>query len=267
MTERPEDQRPEEAPTPTPKTAYRLLALVRGKPAVTPGERAEAALTFPHLIAREVLAAMLFLAFLILVSLIFNAPLEEQANPARTPNPAKAPWYFAGLQEMLTYFDPWLAGVALPTVIIIGLFLIPYLDLAPTQGIGRWFAWRARRIQIVFFTACLTFWFFLILTGVFFRGPAWEWYWPWESWEIHKESKVVLRNLPMWAGLLVMGVHLAGGILAAWILRRRRFPDVPAWAYYFSAAMLVLSLGVPLKMIFRFGLHIKYILQTPWFNI
>ncbi len=265
MTEAPKDQQSQERAT--PKTAYRLLALVRGKPAATPEERTEQVLTFPHLVGREVLAAMLFLAILVVASLLFNAPLEAQADPARTPNPAKAPWYFAGLQELLTYFDPWLAGVALPAVIIIGLFLIPYLDLASGRGIGRWFAWRERRIQIVFFSACLAFWFFLVAIGVWFRGPAWEWYWPWESWEIHKESKVTLSSLPQWAGLLVMSAHLLGGMAAAWALRRRRFQALPALNYYFSAAMLVLSLGVPLKMVFRFVFDIKYILVTPWFNI
>ncbi|NIR02157.1 MAG: cytochrome C, partial [Gemmatimonadales bacterium] len=107
---------------------YRLLAVVRGKPAITPEERRNQVLTFPHLVGREVLAAMLCLALLFAFSLVFDAPLEEHADPALTPNPAKAPWYFSGLQELLTYFDPWLAGVVLPAIIVGGLILIPYLD-------------------------------------------------------------------------------------------------------------------------------------------
>jgi hypothetical protein len=264
MTREPEDRDGEEAAAPG---SYRLLAVVRGKPAITPEERREQVLTFPHLVGREVLAAMLFLALLVAASLVFNAPLEEHADPALTPNPAKAPWYFAGLQELLTYFDPWLAGVVLPAIIAAGLILIPYLDAVPNRGIGRWFSSRERRIQVVFFTCCLALWFLLIAVGVWFRGPGWEWYWPWESWEIHKESGVILRSLPLSIGLLAVGAYLLAGLGVAWALQRRRFRDVPPLIYCLSAAFVVLSIGVPLKIILRFGLHIKYILVTPWFNI
>jgi hypothetical protein len=265
MTREPEDRPGEEATA--ANGSYRLLAVVRGKPAITPEERREQVLTFPQLVGREVLAAMLFLALLIVVSLLFNAPLEEHANPALTPNPAKAPWYFAGLQELLTYFDPWLAGVILPAIIVVGLIVIPYLDTVSDRGIGRWFAFRERRMQVIFFTCCLALWFLLIAVGVWFRGPGWQWYWPWESWDVHKESGVTLRSLPPSIGLLGLGAFLMAGMGAARALYRRHFRDVSPLKYVLSVVFLLLSLGLPLKIILRFSFHIKYILVTPWFNI
>ncbi|TMA38150.1 MAG: cytochrome C, partial [Deltaproteobacteria bacterium] len=85
--------------------------------------------TWPHLVRNEFLIACGVMILLIVWSLLVDAPLEEPANPTRTPNPSKAPWYFLGLQEMLVFFDPWHAGVVLPTFIILGLMVIPYLDI------------------------------------------------------------------------------------------------------------------------------------------
>src|SRR5512140_1746884 len=83
---------------------------------------------FPYLVFKEFLAALLISILLLIWSLAINAPLLPEANPGKTENPAKAPWYFVGLQELLVYFDPWIAGVAIPTLIIVGLMAIPYLD-------------------------------------------------------------------------------------------------------------------------------------------
>jgi len=90
---------------------------------------------WPHLVRMEFLVAIFVMVVLIVWSLVIDAPLEEPANPTRTPNPSKAPWYFLGLQEMLVYFDPWHAGVVLPTFIIIGLMMIPFIDIN-TKGSG-----------------------------------------------------------------------------------------------------------------------------------
>src|SRR5437773_346033 len=87
--------------------------------------------TWPHLVRNEFLISIGIILLLIVWSLLVDAPLEEPANPTRTPNPSKAPWYFLGLQEMLVFFDPWHAGVVLPTFIILGLMVIPYLDINP----------------------------------------------------------------------------------------------------------------------------------------
>src|ERR1051326_521264 len=87
--------------------------------------------TWPHLVRGEFLVTIFVIVVLTLWALLLDAPLEEPANPTRTPNPSKAPWYFLGLQEMLVYFDPWHAGVVLPTFIIIGLMVIPFIDINP----------------------------------------------------------------------------------------------------------------------------------------
>ena len=123
------------------------------------------------------------------------APLEPLADPNKTPNPSKAPWYFVGLQELLVYFDPWIAGVVLPTLIIVGLMAIPYIDKSP-HGIGE-YNYKDRKFAVIVFSLGTAFWFILIIVGYFFRGPSWQWYWPWESWEIHKEAHVLTTVGPL----------------------------------------------------------------------
>jgi len=150
---------------------------------------------WPDFIIPTAMVMVVVTVILILASIQFNAPLEEMANPSHTPNPSKAPWYFVGLQEMLVYFDPWIAGVVLPGLIIIGLILIPYLD--PTvSGIGNYplsrKVWKQRPFAVSIFVTGFAMWFLLILIGQYFRGPNWQWYWPWESWAIEKTSQAKL---------------------------------------------------------------------------
>ena len=100
-----------------------------------------------------------------------KAPLEEPANPTDSPNPSKAPWYFLGLQEMLVYYDPWLAGVVLPSLIIVGLMAIPYIDTNP-KGNG-YFTFRERKWEItIFLSGFVVLWCTLIALGTFLRGPT-----------------------------------------------------------------------------------------------
>src|SRR5687768_2793436 len=87
--------------------------------------------TWPYLVRLEFLTSLVVMIVMTVWSITIDAPLEEPANPNKTPNPSKAPWYFLGLQEMLVYFDPWMAGVVLPTMIILGLMVIPYVDINP----------------------------------------------------------------------------------------------------------------------------------------
>ena len=104
-------------------------------------------------------------------SITLNAPLEEPANPNLTMNPAKAPWYFLGLQEMLVYFDPWIAGVVMPTMIIVGLMVIPYIDTNPL-GSG-YYTWKQRKFSIgTFLFGFIILWVSMILIGTFIRGPG-----------------------------------------------------------------------------------------------
>jgi len=178
---------------------------------------------WPHLVSREFLAALLTTVVLFVWSIVLQAPLEEQANPNVTPNPSKAPWYFVGLQELLVYFDPWIAGVVLPTVIILGLMAIPYVDINP-KGVGYYPRMQWRRAGIIplwspverpfavsVFLFGIVLWFVLIFIGYYCRGPNWEWYWPWEEWSHRRISKMTLKNLPnLWGGLLLLSYFLQG---------------------------------------------------------
>jgi cytochrome b-561 len=132
---------------------------------------------WPHLLYRELLVALGVVVALHAISLIFMAPLEEMADPTRTPNPAKAPWYFLGLQE-LVHYSALIGGVIVPTLLVLALLVLPYLDRAPV-GSGQWFA-RERRIANAVFTTLAALMVVLTITGTFFRGANWAWVWPWK---------------------------------------------------------------------------------------
>ncbi len=178
---------------------------------------------WPHLVSRELVAALLMMLILVVWSMMMNAPLETMANINVTPNPSKAPWYFLGLQELLVYFDPWIAGVVLPTVIVVGLMAIPYVDTNP-KGVGTWpkMAWSRRGVLPVWtpterpfavsvFMLGLVMWFTLIFIGVYCRGPNWEWYWPWEAWSHRRITKLTLKNIPNLYGAAVLLAYFALG--------------------------------------------------------
>lgn len=179
--------------------------------------------TWPHLISREFLAVLLVTLLLFIWSMVINAPLEAQANLNVTPNPSKAPWYFLGLQELLVYFDPWLAGVVLPTIIMVGLMAIPYVDTNP-KGVGYWakMKWKKlgwlpvwypeeRPFAVSMFMLGTTLWFVLIFIGTFCRGPNWEWYWPGEAWSYRRLTKLTVKNIPnLWGMVLLASYFLMG---------------------------------------------------------
>ncbi len=137
------------------------------------GKQEDKVYTWPHLISSEFVALLSILAFLLVFSSLVDAPLQELANPTESPNPAKAPWYFLGLQELLLYFHPMVAGVTLPGAIITGLIALPYLDRNPSQRPEN------RRTALTIYTLFLVFWATLTITGSFFRGPGLNWVWPW----------------------------------------------------------------------------------------
>jgi len=121
-------------------------------------------------------------------SLTLSAPLEEPSNPNVTMNPAKAPWYFLGLQEMLVYFDPWMAGVVMPTLIIVGLMAIPYIDANPL-GNG-YYTYKQRKYAIwTFLIGFIGLWVAMITIGTFIRGPGWMWFWPTEVWDAEQRYR------------------------------------------------------------------------------
>jgi menaquinol-cytochrome c reductase cytochrome b/c subunit len=163
---------------PTPKKGtddkHRLLALVppEGIQRVE-REQGDRVNVWPHLLVEEFVAMLILSAGLIIFSTFLNAPLRQLANPNLTPNPSKAPWYFLGLQELLRYFHPMIAGITIPTFILVGLAAVPYVDRNPSVRPGD------RKIAITMFTLLFCFGATLTIIGCFFRGPGYNWIWPW----------------------------------------------------------------------------------------
>ena len=160
---------------PEVKVTQRLLTVVKAKPIQKPvSEPVDKVNTWPHLMLPEFVSLMAMTAFLILLSAILQAPLLEEANPNVTPNPAKAPWYFLGLQELLSYWDPQIAGVMIPLVLGVVLWMaFPYIDRNPETHPSK------RKFAIMFYTFFLAGAGILTIIGVLFRGPGWNWVYPW----------------------------------------------------------------------------------------
>src|SRR5260221_7506970 len=147
---------------------------------------------WPDLVYTEMLCMVIGMIILVAWGLAFQAPIEQPANPSRTPNPSKAPWYFLGLQEMLVYYDPWLAAGVFPSLIIVGLLAIPYIDRNP-KGAG-YYSFNERKFAIIpFLFGFLILWVTLIFLGTFLRGPGWNFFGPFEEWDPHKV--LVLNNV------------------------------------------------------------------------
>ena len=153
---------------------HRLLAMVPPEGIQRAEARQEDKVNvWPHLLLREAVAAFAMFAFVTVFSMVVNAPLRELANSNLTPNPSKAPWYFLGLQELLRYFHPMVAGVTIPGIALLILMATPYFDRNPSMRPEN------RKLAIMMFTTFLMFWAILVLAGSFFRGPSFEWVWPW----------------------------------------------------------------------------------------
>jgi hypothetical protein len=165
-------------PTPRPGAPdkHRLLALVppEGVQRVE-REQGDRINVFPHLLIEEFVSLLVVSFFLIVFSAFVNAPLRELANPNLTPNPSKAPWYFLGLQELLRYFHPMIAGVIIPTLILVGLGAVPFVDRNPSTKPGD------RKLVITLFTMLFMFGATLTIAGSFFRGTGFNWAWPWSQ--------------------------------------------------------------------------------------
>jgi hypothetical protein len=219
----------------------------------------------PHLVFKEFIAVVIASSILLVWSLVQNAPLRSIADPNKTENPAKAPWYFVGLQELLVYFDPWIAGVTIPMLIIIGLMLIPYLDTT-NVGVGE-YRLRGRRAAIFTFVFGFAMWIILILVGQFLRGPNWQFYWPWEDWAVAKSAEETLVNFPLWAGVVFLVVYFSIGLGLPALLYRRLYRQLGAVRYFTGMILVLLMYGIVVKIILRLAFNIRYILATPWFNI
>ncbi len=262
--------------------------MAQGLPTLEKAESEQKVMVFPYLIYIEFVVALFYSIMLVLWSIFLKAPLEDPANPTLSPNPSKAPWYFLGLQEMLVYFDPWIAGVLLPTFIIIGLCAIPYLDT--NHKSSGYYSFKERRMIITsFLFGFWILWILLIITGTFLRGPNWNFFGPFEEWNVHKLVPLLNVNLSeffwiKWLGkglpkfwlirelpgiMLVGAYFLVPPLLLAKTVFKKIY-DVQGAVRYFISIMLVLTmLALPIKMYLRWAFNLKYIVGIPefFFNI
>lgn len=245
-------------------------------------------LSWPNLVWVILLMMLALTVFFWTVSFMAYAPLEEMAEWAKTPNPAKAPWYFIGLQELLVYFDPWIAGVMLPNQILIGLILIPYVDVTPNEQ-GSYDQSR-RQFAFWFFTFGIAFWFLLIIMGQFLRGPSWQFYWPIIDYDIGsdhwvregvplKEAGSKTVSFPFSVGLASLAIFGIGGmlfpIIAAKMFNKAAFGKkldtylqmLGPIKYFVVQSHLLMMIGTVIKMVLRLGFNVKYIIETPWFKV
>ncbi|MBI4616162.1 MAG: cytochrome C [Planctomycetes bacterium] len=243
----------------------------------------ETVYVWPHLLKIELLATIIVTVILMVWSVGLDAPLEEPSNPNLTMNPAKAPWYFLGLQEMLVYFDPWIAGVVLPTLIIVGLMAIPYCDINPL-GNG-YYTFRQRKFAILtFFFGFHVLWLLLIFIGVFVRGPGWMWFWPGTTWDHTRliyETNRDLHQMPLigitdpniamvFGGVVVLLYFVLGGGLLHWGAKKFMGETYARMNLFQIATMqflMLMMMSLPVKTVLRLVFRIKYVWVTPWFSI
>lgn len=167
----------------------------------------EKVLVWPDLVYTELICMIGLTAFLIFWAILLPAPLEEAASSVKTPNPSKAPWYFLGLQEMLVYYDPWMAGVVLPSMIVAGLMAIPYIDFNK-KGNGYYTINERKFSYITFQFGFLEMWVTLIVLGTLLRGPNWNFFGPYEYWDAHKVEALNNVNVSdyFWNDMLGWGL-------------------------------------------------------------
>lgn len=260
----------------------------KGEPTVEARETNDKVLVFPYLIFIEFVAALFYAVVLVVWSIYLKAPLEEPANPTVSPNPSKAPWYFLGLQEMLVYFDPWIAGVLLPTFILLGLCAIPYIDRDPANS--GFYSFKKRRTVITFYLfGFWILWNLLIIMGTFLRGPNWNFFGPFETWDVHKVVPLLNVNLSelFWIKMLhtslpkLWVIREAPGIVLVFtylmvppaILAKTKLKNVfkklgaPRYAVFMMLVLMMMAL--PIKMYLRWAFNLKYLVAIPefFFNI
>ncbi|VAX38918.1 Cytochrome b [hydrothermal vent metagenome] len=274
--------------------------IAEGRP-LFENEENEKILVWPDLVYPELICMIVITTILIVWGMVLQAPLEEAASAVKTPNPSKAPWYFLGLQEMLVYFDPWLAGVVYPSVILGGLIALPYIDFNK-KGNGyytfkeRWFA------VSTFLFGFFPLWIALIVLGTFLRGPNWNIFGIYEYWDVHKVE--VLNNVNLsemfwvyspWGngipaaapgsgegmkglyylyrelpGFILIGVYLFAlpPLMAATIFRKF-YHRMGFVRFMVFSNLVLLMISLPIKMLLRWSINLKYIVSIPeWlFNI
>jgi hypothetical protein len=259
-------------------------------------DRDDKVLVWPDLVYTELICLIIATAGLTLWAILSKAPLEQPANPGYAPNPAKAPWYFLGLQEMLVYFDPWMAGVVYPGLIILGLAAMPYIDTNP-KGNG-YYTLKERPFAIAtWLFGFLILWVVLIFFGTFLRGPNWSFFGPYEFWDPHKAE--ALNNIDMsnvfwnvlmhrarptadnnpipvlpfwivreWLGFAIVGVYI---VIVPIVLRftvfKRMYENMGAIRYVVMVTLLLFMALMPIKMVLRWLFNMKYFIYLPEFNV
>jgi hypothetical protein len=239
-------------------------------------------LVWPDLVYVELISLILCSAFFLLWSIGLAAPLEEPANPSESPNPAKAPWYFLGLQELLTMFHPMVAGVTIPGMGIFLLILAPFMDNNP-EGSG-YYSYKNRKLSIaIFMFGWLVLWVLLIVIGTFLRGPNWNFFGPFEYWDSHKVEALTNVNFSEFIYVKWMGTGLPGNILLReiWgiiiilgyfmvlppLLAKTWLKDMYAKLgvarYSIFIVLIIAALTLPIKMYLRWMFNLKYIISIP----
>jgi hypothetical protein len=249
----------------------------------------EKVLVWPDLVYTELIAMVVVTFLLVIWAIFLKAPLEQPATTAKAPNPSKAPWYFLGLQEMLVYYDPWMAGVVLPLMIINGLIALPYIDF--NQKGNGYFTFVQRSFAITtFMFGFLVLWVTLIVLGTFLRGPNWNFFGPYEPWDPHKVLPLNNVNLSQYFWLKLFGVapeslawpirELPGIIvvlaymlllppLLAKTIFRSFFMRMGFARFFMLVTLIQFMAALPIKMILRWAINLKYIVYIPefFFNI
>ncbi len=271
----------------------------RGEPLIESGAD-DKVLVWPDLVYTEMIALVLCTVFLIVWAIVLKAPLEPPANPTNIPNPSKAPWYFLGLQELLVYFDPWIAGVLLPGLIIVGLVALPYIDKNP-RGNGYYTLKERPFVISIFMFGFIILWCVLIVLGTFLRGPNWNLFGPYETWDAHRPAALLNINvsdvfwvvipeqlgLSWWkpglptSGVLGLpaylireapGLVLLGGyffvlpVLLAQTVFKKIYTQIGFIRFCVFWLLMSWMFIVPIKMVLRWLFNMKYFVAiTEWF--
>jgi hypothetical protein len=264
-------------------------------------EHAEKVLVWPDLVYTELICMILVTVVLVVWSLVLKAPLEQPANPVVTPNPSKAPWYFLGLQELLTYSDAWNVGIVVPCLIVLGLIAVPYLDVN-REGNGYYTIRQRRFAYLVFQFGFLQLWILLILIGTFMRGPNWSFFGPYEVRDPYEvvdlENEKVDQNkklsehfwktmigrqhvpeVPLDGGFLVRLRHVLWREIAGVVLMGAYFLALPLLMgrtilrgfrrqmglarYTLMVLLLLMMATLPLKMFLRWTFNLSYVVSMP----
>ena len=270
--------------------------VAEGKP-LREVERQKKILVWPDLVYTELICMIAVASVLVIWGIVLQAPLEEPASSVKTPNPSKAPWYFLGLQEMLVYYDPWLAGVVFPTLILVGLMAIPYIDFN-RQGNG-YYTFKERSFSVsVFLFGFLPLWVAMIVLGTFLRGPNWNFFGIYEYWDVHKLEALNNVNLSEYFWLEWLGVGMPTASSTAGVLQqvgtillresvgfiviiaylvalpplmaatvfRKYFQKMGFLRFMVFANLALFMAALPLKMVLRWAFNLKYLVAIPeWF--